>query len=96
MHDYLTITADELPSGASAGLCLLRVYNQYTDGRMDCCNLTLPSVARLINQLPKFSHVSSYIQKILRWFPVDQPTRLPPGVAVSVRLAITYLINNKP
>ena len=47
----------------------LSLYSGLPDVRLACLDRILCSASRLIGQLPKVSHVTSYILKVLSWLP---------------------------
>ena len=74
----------------------LSLYSGLPSGRLACLDRILRSAARLIGQIPKFSHVSNYMLEVLHWLPVRQ--RIEYRVASLVwrcqlGLAPTYLLD---
>ena len=70
------------------------LYFGLPSSRIACLDRVLRSAARLIGQIPKYGHVSSYMLEVLHWLPVCQ--RIEYRVAALVLrclqgLAPTYL-----
>src|SRR6218665_1857841 len=102
----LRTVARSLSSGAAATLVhsfitigldyCLSLYSGLPSVRLASLSRVLRSAARLIGQIPKFGHVSSYVLEVLHWLPIRQ--RIEHRVASMVwrcqlGLAPTYLID---
>src|SRR6218665_1234351 len=75
---------------------LLSIYSGLPSVRLVSLSRVLRSAARLIGQIPKFGHVSSYMLEVLHWLPIRQ--RMEYRVASLVwrcqlGLALAYLID---
>lgn len=86
VHSFITIRLD---------YCL-SLYSGLPSVRLASLSRVLRSAARLIGQIPKFGHVSSYMLEVLHWLPIRQ--RIEYRVASMVwrcqlGLAPTYLID---
>src|SRR6218665_3455732 len=86
VHSFITIRLD---------YCL-SLYSGLPSVRLASLSRVLRSAARLIGQIPKFGHVSSYMVEVLHWLPIRQ--RIEYRVASLVwrcqlGLAPTYLID---
>jgi len=75
----------------------LSLYAGLPSVRLACLDRILRSAARIIGQIPKFGHATSYMLEALRWLPVRQRIKRVQGcllgVAVPVRHRPIYLID---
>src|SRR6218665_351339 len=87
VHSFITIRLD---------YCL-SLYSGLPSVRLASQNHVLRSAARLIGQIPKFGHVSSYMLEVLHWLPIRQRREYRVASMVwrcQLGLASTYLIDH--
>src|SRR6218665_2597646 len=86
VHSFITIRLD---------YCL-SLYSGLPSVRLASLSRVLRSEARLIGQIPKFGHVSSYMLEVLHWLPIRQRIEYRVTSMVwrcQLGLAPTYLID---